>query len=177
MPRSFADEIRDRLPRVLTDLVTMLAVILVLYLIMPVAYVTSYVIPGVGLAGGLVVGIGALIISLIIEARIYRDLQGLSNGFASYAVGKRKRLTAPAKERLRRSLRDIGKAVSFLILLALIAPVLIIIPGIGIIAVLLPIVGVLVVALYGWKSWETVEAELRKIFKAFADSLAKSFEK
>jgi len=177
MPRSFADEIRDRLPRVLTDLVTMLAVILVLYLIMPGAYVTSYVIPGVGLAGGLVVGIGALIISLIIEARIYRDLQGLSNAFASYAVGKRKRLTAPAKERLRRTLADIGKAASLLILLALIAPVLIIIPGIGIIAVLLPIVGVLVVALYGWKSWETVEAELRKIFKAFADSLAKSFEK
>jgi hypothetical protein len=30
---------------------------------MPVAYVTSYVIPGVGLAGGLLIGIGALIIS------------------------------------------------------------------------------------------------------------------
>jgi hypothetical protein len=177
MPKSFADEIRDRLPRVLTDLATMLAVILVLYLIMPVAYVTSYVIPGVGLAGGLLIGIGALVISLIIEARIYRDLQGLSNAFASYAVAKRKRLTAPAKERLRSSLADIGKAVSLLILLAFVAPVLTIIPGIGVMAIVLPIVAVLVVALYGWKSWETVKGELEKIFKAFADSLAKSFEK
>jgi hypothetical protein len=177
MPKSFADEIRDRLPRVLTNLVMMLAVIVVLYLIMPVAYVTSYVIPGVGLAGGLLIGIGALIISSIIEVRIYRDLEGLSNAFASYAVAKRKRLTAPAKERLRSSLADIGKAVSLLILLALIAPVLIIIPGIGVIAVILPIVGILVLALYGWKSWEAVEEELQKIFKAFANSVAKSFEK
>jgi uncharacterized membrane protein len=174
MPKSFADEIRDRLPRMLTNLVMMLAVIVVLYLIMPVAYVTSYVIPGVGLAGGLLIGIGALIISLIIEVRIYRDLEGLSNAFASYAVAKRKRLTAPAKERLRSSLADIGKAVSLLILLA---PVLIIIPGIGVIAVILPIVGILVLALYGWKSWEAVEEELQKIFKAFANSVAKSFEK
>jgi hypothetical protein len=177
MPKSFADEIRDRLPRLLTDLVTMLAIILVLYMIMPIAYVTSYVIPGVGLAGGLLVGIGALIISAIIEARVYRDLQALSNAFANYAVAKRKRLTASAKERLRGSLADIGKAVSLLILVALIAPVLIIIPGIGIIAVMLPIVGILVVVLYGWKSWETIKGELEKIFKAFADSLAKSFEK
>jgi len=177
MRKSFADEIRDRLPRTLTNIVLMLAVIVVLYLIMPVAYVTSYVIPGVGLAGGLLIGIGGLIISLIIEARIYRDLQGLSNAFASYAVAKRKRLTAPAKERLRSSLADIGKAVSLLILLALIAPVLIIIPGIGVIAVVLPIVGILVLALYGWRSWEAVEEELEKIFKAFANSLGKSFEK
>ena len=177
MPKSFADEIRDRLPRTLTNIVLMLAVIVVLYLIMPVAYVTSYVIPGVGLAGGLLIGIGGLIISLIIEARIYRDLQGLSNAFASYAVAKRKRLTAPAKERLRSSLADIGKAVSLLILLALIAPVLIIIPGIGVIAVVLPIVGILVLALYGWRSWPAVEEELEKIFKAFANSLGKSFEK
>jgi len=177
MPKSLADEIRDRLPRILTDLVTMLAVIFVLYLIMPIAYVTSYVIPGVGLAGGLVIGVGALIISLIIESRIYRDLEGLSNAFANHAVSKRRRLTAQAKERLRNSLADIAKAVSILILLALIAPVLIIIPGIGVIALALPIIGILVVAFYGLRSWETVKKELEKMFKAFADSLAKSFEK
>jgi len=177
MPNSFADEIRFRLPRILIDVVTMLAVIFVLYLVMPVAYVTSYVVPGIGLAGGVVLGIGGLIISLIIEARLYRDLQSLSNSFASYAVARRKRLTTRRKTQLSRALADIGKAVSLLILLALIAPVLIIIPGIGVIVVTLPVVGILVVLVYGWKSWDIVKDELQRIFKVFADGLAKSFEK
>lgn len=70
-----------------------------------------------------------------------------------------------------------GKVVSLLILIALIAPVLVIIPGIGVVVVVLPIISILVVVLYGWRSWEIAKGELEKVFKAFADSLAKSFEK
>jgi multisubunit Na+/H+ antiporter MnhB subunit len=114
MSISFADEIRNRLPRILTNLVAMLAVIFLLYLIMPVAYVTAYVIPGVGLVGGVLVGIGALIISLIIETRIYRDMQSLSDAFATYAVARRKGLTPSRRERLRSALTDIGKSFSSL---------------------------------------------------------------
>ena len=175
--KTFADEIRVRLPRILTSLATMLALIFVLYVIMPVAYVTSYVLPGVGVAGGVMVGVVALILALIIELRIYGDILGLTGAFASYAVARRKRLSARRKEELRSSLADIGKVVSLLILIALIAPVLVIIPGIGVVVVVLPIVGILIVVLYGWKSWETAKEELEKVFKAFADSLAKSFEK
>ena len=175
--KSFADEIRVRLPRILTSLATMLALIFVLYLIMPVAYVTSYVLPGAGVAGGVIVGVAALIVALIIEWRIYADLEGLTRAFAGYAVARRKRLAARRKEELRSSLADMGKAVSLLIIIALIAPVLVIIPGIGIVVVVLPIVGILVVVLYGWRSWEIAKDELEKIFKTFADSLAKSFEK
>ncbi|HKM50281.1 MAG TPA: hypothetical protein VJZ75_03790 [Candidatus Bathyarchaeia archaeon] len=177
MPKSFGAEIRDRLPRILTDFVTILAVIFVLYLVMPVAYVTSYVIPGIGLASGVLVGIGALIIAVVIEARIYRDLKGLSDAFANYAVANKRRLSIDAKKRLRDALADIGRVVSLLIVLALIAPVLIIIPGIGVVAAILPIVGIGVVAVYGWKSWEIVREELQKIFEVFAKSLAKAFEK
>jgi divalent metal cation (Fe/Co/Zn/Cd) transporter len=144
---------------------------------MPVAYVTSYVVPGIGLASGILVGIGALIIAVVIEVRIYRDLKGLSDAFADFAVAKRKRISAAAKKRLRDALADIGRVVSLLIVLALIAPVLIIIPGIGVVAVILPIVGIVVVAIYGWKSWEIVREELQKIFDVFAKSLAKAFEK
>jgi cobalamin synthase len=176
MPKTFADEIRVRLPRILTNLATMLALIFVLYLIMPVTYVTSYVLPGIGVAGGAIVGAAALILAFIIESRIYGDLQGLTGAFASYAVARRKRLAAKRKEELRSSLADMGKVVSLLILIALIAPVLVIIPGIGIVAVMLPIIGILIVVLYGWKSWEITKEELEKVFKAFADSLAKSFE-
>lgn len=176
MSISFADEMRHRLPRILTNLVAMLAVIFLLYLIMPVAYVTSYVIPGVGLVGGVLVGVGALVICLIIEARIYRDLRGLSDAFASYAVVRRKGLTRSRRERLRGALANIGKIISFLILLALISPVLIVIPGFGVVVVILPIVGVLIVLLYGWKSWGIAKEELEKIFKAFAESLVKAFE-
>jgi hypothetical protein len=177
MPKTFADEIRDRLPRILTDLATMLALIFVLYLIMPVAYVTSYVLPGVGVAGGILVGVSALIIAFVLESRIYRDLLGLMGAFADYAVARRKRLTVKRKEELRSALAEMGKVVSLLILIALIAPVLVIIPGIGIAAVVLPIIAILIVVLYGWKSWEIAKEELEKVFKAFADSLAKSFEK
>jgi hypothetical protein len=177
MPNTFADEIRERLPRILTNLATILALIFVLYLIMPVAYVTSYVLPGVGVAGGVLVGVAALILALIIELRIYRDLQGLTDAFASYAVARRKRLTAKRREQLRSSLADMGNVVSLLIVIALIAPVLVIIPGIGVVVVVLPIVGILIVVLYGWRSWEIAKEELEKVFKAFADSLAKSFEK
>jgi hypothetical protein len=177
MPKTFADEIRERLPRLLTNLAAMLALIFLLYLIMPVAYVTSYVLPGVGVAGGVLVGVAALILALIIELRIYSDLQGLTDAFASYAVARRKRLTAKRKEELRSSLTDMGRVVSLLILIALIAPVLVIIPGIGVVAVVLPIIGILIVVLYGWRSWEIAKEELEKVFKAFADSIAKSFEK
>ena len=59
MPKTFANEIRERLPRIMTDLATMLALIFVLYLIMPVTYVTSHVLPGVGVAGGVMVGAAA----------------------------------------------------------------------------------------------------------------------
>jgi len=177
MPKTFADEIRERLPRLLTNLATMLALIFVLYLIMPVAYVTSYVLPGVGVAGGILVGVAALIIALIVELRIYGDLQSLVGAFASYAVAKRKRLTAKKRQELRGSLTDMGRAVSLLILIALIAPVLVIIPGIGVVVVVLPIIGVLIVVLYGWRSWEIAKEELEKVFKAFADSIAESFEK
>jgi len=177
MPKTFADEIRDRLPRILTDLATMLALIFVLYLIMPIAYVTSYVLPGVGAAGGILVGVTALILAFVLESRIYRDLLGLTEAFASYAVARRKRLTAKRKEELRSALAEIGKVVSLLILIALIAPVLVIIPGIGVAVVVLPIIGILIVVLYGWKSWEIAKEEVEKVFKAFADSLAKSFEK
>jgi hypothetical protein len=45
------------------------------------------------------------------------------------------------------------------------------------VAVTLPFMGILVVALYGWNRWETLKEELQKIFEAFADSLAKSFQK
>jgi hypothetical protein len=155
----------------------MLALIFVLYLIMPVAYVTSYVLPGVGVAGGVLVGVAALILALIIALRIYHDLQGLTGAFAGYAVARRKRLTARRREELRNSLADMGKVVSLLILIALIAPVLVIIPGIGVVAVVLPIIGILIVVLYGWRSWEIAKEELEKVFKAFADSIAKSFEK
>jgi len=155
----------------------MLALIFVLYLIMPVAYVTSYVLPGVGVAGGVLVGVAALILALIIELRIYRDLQGLTDAFASYAVARRKRLTAKRREQLRSSLADMGNVVSLLIMIAMIAPVLVIIPGIGVVVVVLPIIGILIVVLYGWRSWEIAKEELEKVLKAFADSLAKSFEK
>jgi len=177
MPELFADEIRERLPRILTNLATMLAIIFALYLIMPVAYVTSYVLPGVGLAGGILVGVIALVITLIIELRIYRDLQLLTAAFANYAVERRKRLAAKRREELRNCFADMGKAVSLLILIALIAPVLVVIPGIGVVVVVMPIVGILIVVLYGWKSWEIAKEELEKIFKAFADGIAKSFEK
>ncbi len=177
MPRSFADEIRVRLPHIFTDLATMLALIFVLYLIMPVTYVTSYVLPGVGVAGGVMVGAAALILALIIESRIYSDLQSLTGAFASYAVARRKRLTGKRKEEFRSSLADMGKAVSLLILIALIAPVMVIIPGIGVVAAILPIMGMLIVVLYGWRSWEIAKEELEKVFEAFAGSLAKSFEK
>jgi len=175
--KTFADEIRVRLPRILTNLATMLGLIIVLYLIMPVAYVTSYVLPGAGVAGGVIVGVAALIVALIIEWRIYGDLEGLTAAFASYAVARRKRLSARRKYELRNSLADMGRVVSLLILIALIAPVLVIIPGIGVAVVVLPILGILVVVLYGWRSWDVAKDELEKIFKTFADSLAKSFEK
>jgi len=177
MPKTFADEIRDRLPRILTDLATMLALIFVLYLIMPIAYVTSYVLPGVGVAGGVLVGVTALILAFVLESRIYRDLLGLTEAFAAYAVKRRKRLTARRKEELRIALAEMGKVVSLLILIALIAPVLVIIPGIGVVVVVLPIVGILIVVLYGWRSWEIAKEELEKVFKTFADSLARSFDK
>ena len=177
MAKTFADEIRERLPRLLTGLVSMLALIFVLYLIIPVAYVTSYVLPGVGVAGGVLVGIAALIVAFIIELRIYSDLNGLTEAFAGYAVARKKRLTAKRKEELRKALADMGKVLSLLILIALIAPVLVVIPGIGIIVVILPIISVLIVVLYGWRSWEVAKEELEKVFKTFADSLAKSFEK
>jgi hypothetical protein len=48
---------------------------------------------------------------------------------------------------------------------------------IGVVTVVLPIIGILIVVLYGWRSWEIAKEELEKVFKAFADSLAKSFEK
>jgi small-conductance mechanosensitive channel len=175
--KTFANEIRLRLPRILTSLATMLALIFVLYLIMPVTYVTSYVLPGAGIAGGVIVGVAALILALIIELRIYGDLEALTAAFASYAVAHRKRLAARRREELRSSLADMGKVVSLLILIALIAPVLVIIPGIGVAVVVLPIIGILVAVLYGWRSWEITKDELEKIFKNFADSLAKSFEK
>ena len=177
MPKTFADEIRERLPRILTDVISMLALTFILYLIIPVAYVTSYVLPGVGLAGGVIAGVAALILALIIESRIYIDLNGLTEAFAKYAVARKKRTTAKRKEELRSSLADIGKAVTFLILIALIAPVLVIIPGVGVVVVLLPIIGIIIVALYGWKSWEVTKEELEKTLKTFADSIAKSFEK
>ena len=177
MPKTFADEIRVRLPRILTNLAMMLALIFVLYLIMPVAYVTSYVLPGVGVAGGVMVGVAAVILAFIIESRIYSDLQGLTGAFASYAVARRKRLAAARKEELRGAIADMGKVISLLILLALIAPVLVIIPGIGVVAVVLPIISILIVVLYGWRSWEVAKIELEKVFKAFADTIAKSFEK
>jgi hypothetical protein len=53
---------------------------------------------------------------------------------------------------------------------------LIVIPGVGVVVVMLPIVGVLIMLLYGWKSWRIAKEELEKIFKAFAESLAKAFE-
>jgi hypothetical protein len=155
----------------------MLALIFLLYLILPVAYVTSYVLPGVGVAGGILVGVAALILALIIELRIYSDLHGLTEAFAGYAVARKKRLTAKRKEELRSSLADMGKVVSLLILIALIAPVLVIIPGVGVVVVVLPIIGVLIVVLYGWRSWEVAKEELEKVFKTFADTIAKSFEK
>jgi len=176
-PKTFADEIRERLPRLLTNVAGMLALIFVLYLIMPVAYVTSYVLPGAGVAGGVLVGVAALILAVIIELRIYADLRGLTGAFADFAVAKRKRLAARRREELRDSFADMGKLISLLILMALIAPVLVIIPGVGIVVVILPIVGIMMVMLYGWKSWETAKEELERIFKAFADSMAKSFEK
>jgi hypothetical protein len=90
MAKSFADEIRGRLPRILTDLVTILMVIFILYLILPISYVTGYVIPGLGLIGGILVGVGGLILTLLLEARMYRDMMGLVNSFATYATARRK---------------------------------------------------------------------------------------
>ena len=177
MPKTFAHEIRDRLPRILTNSAALLALIFVLYLIMPIAYATSYVLPGVGVAGGVLIGVGALILAVIIESRIYVDLQGLTGAFASYAVERRKRLSAARRKELETALAELGKVVSLLVLLALISPVIAIIPGVGVVVVVLPIIGILVLALYGWRSWEVVKEELEKVFKAFADSVAKSFEK
>ena len=177
MPNKFGAEIRDRLPRILTDFVTILAIIFVLYLVMPVAYVTSYVVPGIGLASGVLVGIGGLIVSVVVGIRMYRDLNGLSEAFADYAVARKKRLSVASKKRLRDAFADLGRVVSILIVVAVIAPVLVIIPGIGVVAVVLPIVAVIVVVIYGWGSWEIVKEELHKIFEAFAEGVAKAFEK
>ena len=176
MAKKFADEIRDRLPHVLTDVVAILAIVFVLYIVMPIAYVTSYVIPGIGLAGGMLVGIGALIISLIIEMRLYRNLESLSNSFASYMVERRKHLTRKRKEEIRGAFANLGKAITLLILLALLSPVLVIIPGIGVVVVAIPLIAVFIVAAYGWTSWETIKEELETIFRTFSESFAKTFE-
>lgn len=45
------------------------------------------------------------------------------------------------------------------------------------VVVVLPIIFILIVVLYGWRSWEVAKKELEKVFKAFADGIAKSFEK
>jgi len=175
--KTFADIIRERLPHFLTELVAMLALIFVLYLVMPITYVISYVIPALGIPTGVIIGFSALLVSLVIEARMYSDLQALSNGFAAYLAAKRKHMTRTARAKFQASVAELGKMISLLVMLVMIAPILIVIPAIGAIAILLPIAAMVIIALYGLESWETLKKELEKTFKTFTQDLSKAFEK
>jgi len=170
-------EIRERLPRLVLDFVAIVVALFVAYIVLPIASAISFNVPVIGLSVGLAVAVVFLVILAILAVRILRD--------AAVMVHHGSRILAKAvpglEERhenlIRKVVRDFFSVVVILILFYLLAPFIVLLPGIGSsLAAAIPLVLAAVVIIFLYDAGRLLYDEISKSVHEASDKIASRVE-
>jgi len=177
--RPLSQEIRERLPRIVLDFVSIIITLLVAYIVLPIAYSISFNVPVIGLSVGLAVAVIFLVILAVLVVRILRDTAALLH-VSSHMLSK----AVPGLEEhhenlIRKVARDFFSVIVILILFYLLTPLIVLIPGVGAsLAAAIPIVlaALVVILLYdaGRLIYDEIAKEVHKVTEKIASVVEES---
>ena len=118
---SLSEQIRNRLPRIVSNIVAVLLLVLLNFVILPILPLAEVTVPGFGYTLGGVVQTVILVAAVFLMAKILSDLAVVVDTATSLLV---RRLPGMSKERsaLGRALRDFTWALAVLLLGAAVLP-------------------------------------------------------
>jgi len=175
--RPLSHEIRERLPRVLLDFVTIIITLLVAYFVLPIASAISLTVPVVGLSVGLMVAVIFVVILAVLVVRILRDaaaLLHLSSHVLSSAVPG---LEEHHVNLVRKVAYDFGYVIVVLILFYVLTPFIVLIPGVGAsLAAAIPLILVAIVVILLYDAGRLLYDEIAKGVHQITEKVASAVE-
>jgi hypothetical protein len=172
-----SQEIRERLPRLVLDFVAIVVILFVAYIVIPIASAISFSVPVIGLSVGLAVAVVFLVILAILAVRILRDAAVMVH-HGSHMLAK----VVPGLEEhhqnlIRKVVRDFFSVVVILILFYLLAPFIVLLPGIGAsLAAAIPLVLAAVVIIFLYDAGRLLYEEVAKSVHEASDKIASRVE-
>jgi hypothetical protein len=175
--KALSQEIREKLPRVILDFVTIIITLMVAYVVLPIAYSISFNIPAVGISIGLMVAIIFLVILAIIVVRILRDVTVIlhvSSDELSKAVPG---LEEPHQSLIRKTVRDLSYVIVVIILFYVVTPLIVLIPGVGAsLAAAIPLILAAIVVILLYDVGRLIYDEIAKSVHKVTEKLASAVE-
>jgi len=170
-------EIRERLPRLVLDFVAIVVVLFVAYIVIPIASAISFSVPVIGLSVGLAVAVIFLVVLAILAIRILRDAAVMahhgSRMISKFVPGLEER----HENLIRKVVRDFFSVVVILILFYLLAPFIVLLPGIGAsLAAAIPLVLAAVVIIFLYDAGRLLYEEVAKSVHEASDKIASRVE-
>jgi uncharacterized protein YoxC len=177
--KPLSHEIKDRLPRIVWDFVAIIVTLFVAYIVLPVTHVISFNVPVIGLSVGLAVAVVFVVILAVLVVRILSDTAILIHHGSQLLAKAVPGLEERHENLIRKVVRDFFSVIVILILFYLIAPFIVLIPGVGAsLAAAIPIIltAVVVIFLYdaGRLLYDEVSKEVHKVTGKIASMVEES---
>jgi hypothetical protein len=177
--KPLSHEIENRLPRIVWDFVAIIVTLFVAYIVLPVTHVISFNVPVIGLSVGLAVAVVFVVILALLVVRILSDTAILIHHGSQLLAKAVPGLEERHENLIRKVVRDFFSVVVILILFYLIAPFIVLIPGVGAsLAAAIPIIltAIVVIFLYdaGRLLYDEVSKEVDKVTGKIASMVEES---
>ena len=168
--KPLSDEVKGRLPRIVLDFVAIIVTLFVAYIVLPVTHVINFNVPVIGLSVGLAVAIVFVVILAVLVVRILSDTTILIHHGSQILAKAVPGLEEHHENLIRKVVRDFFSVVVILILFYLIAPFIVLIPGVGAsLAAAIPIILTAIVVIFLYDAARLLYNEVSKeVHKATA---------
>ena len=175
--KPLSHDIRERLPRLVLDFAAMIITLFVAYIVIPIASAISFSVPVIGLSVGLAVSVIFLVILAILAVRILRDAAVMARHGSHLLATAVPGLEEKHQNLIRKVVRDFLYAAVILILFYVLAPFVVLIPGVGAsLAAAIPLVLTAVVVILLYDAARLLYEEVAKSVHKLTDEIASKVE-
>jgi len=175
--KPLSHEIRERLPRLVLDFVAIVVILFVAYIVIPIASAITFNVPVIGLSVGLAVAVIFLVILAILVVRVLRDAAVMVHHGSHMLAKAVPGLEEHQQNLIRKVVRDFLSVVVILILFYLLAPFIVLMPGIGAsLVAVIPLVLAAVVIIFLYDAGRLLYDEIAKSVHNVSDKIASRIE-
>jgi hypothetical protein len=175
--KALSHEIRNRLPRIVLDFVAIIITLFVAYIVLPITHVINFNVPVIGLSVGLAVAVVFVVILAVLVVRVLSDTTVLIHHGSHFLATAVPGLEEHHENLIRKVVRDFFSVIVILILFYLIAPFIVLIPGVGAsLAAAIPIILTAVVVIFLYDAGRLLYDEIAKEVHRITEKIALALE-